>query len=655
MARLSESLRGIGLLPNPVSSGSSTALTFVLVIAALYIGREIFVPLALAVLLSFMLAPLVSWLQRHRIPKIPAVVGVVIMAFAAVGGFGLVVAGQLTQLAENLPDYQSNIQAKIRAIKIGGGPDGLFGRVSDMLQELGDEVVRPTEPTARVDGLPPTSLGGAKGPKPIPVEIVEPDLSPLRIVQTVIGPLIAPSITFGIVVVFVIFILVQRHDLRDRLIRLASTGDLNRTTQALEDAGSRVAKYLLTQVALNLSYGIPVGIGLWLIGVPNPLLWGMLAIVFRFVPYIGPILAATFPIALSIAVDPGWTMLLWTVALFVSLELVSNNFLEPWLYGAKTGLSPLAIIVAAIFWTWLWGPVGLLLSTPLTVCLVVLGRHVPQLAFLEVLLGTEPVLSPAESLHQRLLALNPDEATENAEEYLEDHSLEEFYSAVAIPALVSVDRDRARGALDDDRRGMVVDSIVTLIDNLSEVEDTPAAVAETDGPEATTEIEALPKEALSPGWHGRQVLCVGARGNLDDAAAAILGQLVERRGIGARVLSWVDVSPANLARLEVEGIQMVCLLYLNENSIAHARYLVRRMRRRIPEVPMLVAFLSLAADQAAQASAIKATKADVVATSLVETLDQISATGREIEAMAIGVPKAIVGKGGRGAKARTAS
>jgi predicted PurR-regulated permease PerM len=649
MARLSESLRSTGLLPNSVSSGSATALTFVLVIAALYIGRDIFVPLALAVLLSFMLAPLVSWLQGHRVPKIPAVVGVVIMAFVAVGGFGFVVAGQLTQLAENLPNYQSNIQAKIRAIKIGGGPDGLFGRVSGMLQELSDEFARPTEPAARGENLPPASLGGgAKSPEPIPVAIVEPDVSPLRIVQTVIGPLIAPSVTFGIVVVFVIFMLVQRHDLRDRLIRLTSTGDLNRTTQALEDAGSRVAKYLLTQVVLNLSYGIPVGIGLWLIGVPNPLLWGMLAVVLRFVPYIGPILAATFPIALSIAVDPGWTMLLWTVALFVSLELVSNNFLEPWLYGAKTGLSPLAIIVAVIFWTWLWGPVGLLLSTPLTVCLVVLGRHLPQFAFLEVLLGSEPVLTPAESLHQRLLALNPDEATENAEAYLEDHSLEEFYDAVAIPAMVSVERDRARGALDDNRRSMVVDGIVTLIDNLSEVEDKPATVAEADEPEAATRIEALPNGPLGPERHERQVLCVGARGNVDDAAAAILAQLVERRGIGARVLSWVDVSPANLARVEIEDIQMVCLLYLNENSIAHARYLVRRMRRRMPAIPMLVAFLSLPADQSAET--IKATKADVVSTSLVDALDQISAAGRETQAPAIDTPKALVGERGRGAK-----
>ncbi len=631
MARPSENLRSDGP-PGPVGGSASTALIFVIVIAALYVGRDIFVPLALAVLLSFMLAPLLSWLQRQRIPRIPAVIGVVSLAFTVVGVFAFVVAGQLTQLAENFPSYQSNLQAKIRAVKIGGAPDGLFGRVSAMLQELGDEVARPAVPTAA------TSPSASVGVAPIPVEIVAQNLSPLQIVETVIGPLIAPLVTAGIVIVFVIFILLYRNDLRDRFIRLASVSDLNRTTQALEDAGSRVANYLLMQVVVNLSYGIPIGIGLWLIGVPYPLLWGMLAVVLRFIPYIGPILAAMFPIALSIAVDPGWMMLALTVSLFVVVELVSNNIVEPWLYGAKTGLSPIAIIVSAIFWTWLWGPIGLLLATPLTVCVFVLGRHVPQFAFLDVLLGSERVLTPQESLQHRLLALHPDEATEDAEDYLQTHSLEEFYSEVAIPALVSIEGDRARGVLDEHRRGMVADSVITLIDNLSETEDKPAETAEPQN-----------KPVLKR-QHGpdpvRQVLCVGARGNLDDAAASILAQLAERRGIGARVLSWVDAgaSPADLARVEIEGIQMVCLLYLNDNSIAHARYLIRRLRHRMPAIPILVAFPSLPADPSAQAAAAKAIKADAVSTSLVDTLDRISAAWREFEKPAVDTQKATVGE-----------
>ena len=254
-----------------------------------------------------------------------------------------------------------------------------------------------------------------------------------------------------------------------------------RTTQALEDAGERVARYLLMQLIVNVTYGIPIGIGLWLIGVPYPLLWGMMATVLRFVPYIGPVLAAALPIALSIAVAPGWSMLLWTAALFIVLELISNNIVEPWLYGSQTGLSPIAIILAAIVWTWLWGPMGLLLSTPLTVCLVVLGRHVPQFAFLNVLLGSEAVLTPEESLHQRLLAADADEATELAEVFLKDQSLETFYQKIAIPALVTIERDRAAGLLDDRRQQMVAQGMFTVIENLSDHEDIAPAESPTVG------------------------------------------------------------------------------------------------------------------------------------------------------------------------------
>ena len=237
---------------------------------------------------------------------------------------------------------------------------------------------------------------------PLPVEVVEPEPQPLQVLRTIIGPLIEPLATGGIIVVVVIFMLIKREDLRDRFIRLVGASDLHRTTEALQDAGKRVGQYLLMQLIVNATYAMPIGIGLWVIGVPNALLWGLLALVLRFVPYIGPIIAAIFPIVLALAVDPGWTMLIWTVALFVAVELISNNVVEPWLYGSRTGLSPVAIIVAAIFWTWLWGPLGLLLSTPLTVCLVVLGRHVPQFQFLDVLFGSEPVLEPHEALYQRL-------------------------------------------------------------------------------------------------------------------------------------------------------------------------------------------------------------------------------------------------------------
>jgi hypothetical protein len=446
--------------------------------------------------------------------------------------------------------------------------------------------------------------------------------------------------------------LLQREDLRDRFIRLAGSHDLHRTTQALSDAGRRVAKYLLMQLIVNATYGIPVGIGLWLIGVPNPLLWGMLAMVLRFVPYIGPVIAALFPLALAIAVDPGWTMLLWTAALFIVLELTSNNLVEPWLYGSSTGLSPVAIIVAAIFWTWLWGPIGLLLSTPLTVCLVVLGRHVPQFAFLDVLLGSEPVLTPKESLYQRLLAGDPDEATERAEVFLEDKRLITFYDEVAIPALVMFEQDRARGVLDDDRRAIVSGGAMTLIDNLSEHEDTAEPVDDAETDEAgdppltgTLPVENLPSQFAAE-WQDRPILCAGGRGNLDDAASAMLAQILERHGLGTRAASHAALATTNLAGVDLQGVRLICLSYMNAESIAHARYLVRRIRRQT-QAPIMIGFWALEGDDVDRPDLAKATRSDVVVTGLADALEEVvkiaaaTAVAPDLSVRATGTPSAI--------------
>ena len=368
--------------------------------------------------------------------------------------FGMVVASQLGSLAENLPLYQKNIETKMQSIKDANLGEGLYGRVSKLFERLGHQmqenqaagtwrVVAPAEPAAA---------------PPLPVQVVDPTPQPLQVLKTIIGPLVEPLATGGIVIVVVIFMLLKREDLRDRFIRLVGASDIHRTTEALEDAGKRVGQYLLMQLVVNVTYAIPIGIGLWVIGVPNAPLWGLMALVLRFVPFIGPVISSIFPLALALAVDPGWSMLLWTVALFIVVELVSNNVVEPWLYGSRTGLSPLAIIVAAVLWTWLWGPLGLLLSTPLTVCLVVLGKHVPRFEFLDVMFGNKPVLEPHQQLYQRLLAGDPDEATERAEAFLEDSDLITFYETVAIPALAVGELDRARGVMSGERRKRVADS-----------------------------------------------------------------------------------------------------------------------------------------------------------------------------------------------------
>ncbi|BDA85272.1 ABC transporter permease [Aureimonas sp. SA4125] len=642
-SRLPETMRSDIPAIAPGAGLQSLAVS-VVVIAALYFGRDIFVPLALATLLSFALAPIISKLRRLHVPRTPAVIFVVLMAFIAILGFGALVAGQVSQLGSNLPKYQYNIQTKIRDLRSSATGGGVIEHASEMLQKLSEEIDEPDEAPASTRATTSTSTEPAP-PEPIPVRIQQPDPAPFEMLQTIVGPLISPLATGGVVIVFVIFILLQREDLRDRFIRLAGGNDLHRTTRALSDAGKRVAKYLLMQLVVNTTYGIPIGVGLWFIGVPNPLLWGMLATVLRFVPYIGPFIAMLFPMVLAVAVDPGWSMLFWTASLFIGIELVSNNVVEPWLYGASTGLSSVAIIVAAIFWTWLWGPIGLLLSTPLTVCLVVLGEHVPQFSFLHVLLGSQPVLSPHEQIYQRLLAGDPYEATEKAEDYLEEHSLRDFYDDVALPALALVEQDRARGVLDEVRRARVADGARTLVDNLSDHQDVVPAEADVepkDTPESiVVEGEEVPPlvYATRPGWEKDAVLCAGGRGNLDDVASEMLAQVLSQDAIGTQAVSFEELAAEKYTRLDLQGVQMICLSFMNAESVVHARYLVRRLRRRT-SVPILVGFWSLPPGEADRLELVKTTRADMSATTLAEAITQIEARAKvAVEQEAIVTPE----------------
>ena len=587
----------------------------VIAIAALYFGRDIFVPLALAMLLSFALAPAVRWLRRVGIPNLAAVLSVVAFAFLVIFSLGAIVAWQVADLAEQLPTYRFNIEAKIDSLRQSPPGGHLFERATSMVRDLGRKIEEEDKQAAEEQAAPAAS----DEPKPLPVEIHRPAPTSMQIISTILGPLVSPLATAGIVIVFVIFLLLKREDLRDRLIRLAGARGLPRTTQALEDAAQRVGRYLLMQLVVNTTYAIPIVLGLWLIGIPNPVLWGLLCGLMRFVPYIGPIVAAFFPLALSIAVDPGWTTLLLTGALFIAVELVSNNLVEPWLYGASTGLSPLAIIAAAVFWTWLWGPVGLLLSTPLTVCLVVLGRHVPQFAFLDVLLGNEPALSPPELLYRRLLAGDPTEATERAEEYLREHSLEAFYDDVALPALRLAEFDRDELHLTEEQRLRVTESALALIDNLDEWEENGRSKAKSDDEDEPEEEEGdIPQLTDVP------VLCAGARGNLDDAAAAALLQLLERRGANVRLLSYESLQTAALRELDLGRPAAIVLSYLNSDSLAHARFLVRRLRRRLPEARIIVALWSFEEEEAGRRDPLEATRADYVATSLKEAVARIA-------------------------------
>ncbi|WP_202326833.1 AI-2E family transporter [Mesorhizobium sp. 113-3-9] len=570
--------------PHPRTSLPNVATT-VTTVAALYFGREVFLPIAIALLLTFALAPLVSALKRVGIPRIAAVIASVLAAFAALALFSFIVATQVSELAQNIPVYQTNILAKIRSLKETGVGGGIISRLSGVVERVGQEI-------DRQDATLPAATPDKPPREPVPVEIVSRE-RPLEVLQNIVGPLISPLGSAGLIIVVVIFMLLEREDLRDRFIRLVGYGDLHRTTEALQDAGKRVGLYLLMQLVVNIVYAIPIAIGLWILGIPNALLWGLLALALRFVPYIGPAIGMLLPLFLALAVAPGWELVLWTAALFVVMELVTGNVVEPWLYGSRTGLSPLAIIVAAIFWTWLWGPLGLVLSTPLTVCLVVLGRHVPQFEFLDVLFGNEPVLEPHARLYQRLLAGDPDEATDHAEEMLEEKYLVEFYDKVAIPALLLGERDRVRGVMGDLQRRQVAASALTLVANLEDEAKEEAGEEDEQAEEAGEPGDAADEDAADlPDGTGLSVLCAGGRGELDDAAAAMLAQVLEVQGAAASTAGFADMEPASIRRLELEAIDTVVVGFLNRDSVKHARFLVRRLKRAKAALRVGVVFWS---------------------------------------------------------------
>ena len=632
-ARTSEEL--IALL-----SAVATAILAFIIITTLYFGREIFVPIALAILLSFVLAPLVGVLQRIRMPRGLAVVSVVILAFVLIFAMGSLLATQLTQLAGDLPRYQSTISEKIQSFRETTAGRGTLERASGMLKDLSKELEKPKDAAAGTG-----SILSPKAPAPltpVPVEVRQPDPSALESLQSLISPLLHPLATTGIIIIFVIFILLQREDLRNRLIRLAGSHDLQRTTAALDDAAGRLSRLFLIQLLLNGTFGVVIGMGLWLIGIPSAILWGILAAVLRFVPYIGAAIAAAFPLALAVAVDPSWSMLLWTIALFLVVEPIVGHVIEPMVYGHSTGLSPVAVVASATFWTALWGPIGLVLATPLTVCLVVLGRHVERLEFLDVMFGDRPALTPPEIFYQRMLAGDPTEAAEKAEEFLKERSLSSYYDEVALKGLQLAQVDAERGALDDERLTKIRDAVDEFTNNLSDQDDRlPPKLRSTTDAEATSAVESVAEDApyedlpvLSKGelpseWQSEYpVLCMAGRSFLDEAAAIMLGQLSTAHGLAARVEGAEALSTANIFRLETTGVAVVCLVYMDGSGPAHMRYSVRRLRRKLPKATIILGCWMKDMDPAGLELLRDGAKADLVAASLGEAIKLcIEATG----------------------------
>ena len=584
------------------------------IIATLYLGRDVLIPVALAALLTFLLAPMVTLLQRW-LGRIGAVLLVVFLILASAATGAYVLTRQMVDLATKLPDYQQNIQAKLRSFKLPSS--GRFTEFSAALEELkkdlpgGKAINSPSNSTNTGNDLL-VATPEVHPPAMLPVPLVEKsENNPFHVVRVVLSPLLGPLGTAALVLLLLIFMLLKREDLRSRIIRLIGQGHISATTRAMDDAGARVARYLLMQLIVNLTYGIAVAIGLHFIGVPNAPLWGAFATVLRFIPYVGPWIGATLPIALSLAVSPGWTMPLLTIGLFVLLELLSNNILEPWLYGSSTGVTPVALIFAALFWTWMWGPVGLVLATPLTVCLVVMGRHIPRLSFLGVLLSDEEALTPAEDCYYRLLTVGEQDESELVEAYLKANTLTALYDSVFVPVITRMETDYRLELLDDDQKALVEQSLTDLIDDVG-----TRAPSRRNAPEPDRDPMVNVPQPL-------KVYCLPARASRDELAGTMLAQLLRHARIEAESAPAKLESDEIVQRIENAAVDVICISVVAPSTVLHARYLCLKLRARLRTERIIVGLWGYTDRDSDAVRRVQDSGADEVVTTFEQAVEKI--------------------------------
>jgi len=609
------------------SSRSSTFIAVALAIAMLYFGRQIFIPLALALVLAFVLAPLVSLLQRTRLGRVPSVLIVLTLCLALSVALGWVVTNQLVEIMAHVGDYKSNLQEKVSSIR--RPKSGALGQATATVRELNKELSITEERQGERD------RSGMHGERPVPVQVTAPPSNFFQDIGSLLGPLAGPIETTAIVVIFTAFILIKQEDLRNRLIRLGGQGRLHVMTQALDEASSRLSRYLWMQLLVNICFGGLFGLGLLVIGVPHPLLWGALAALLRFVPYVGTLIAAAFPVTLALAVFPGWKHALLAFAVFAVLEIVTGNFLEPWIYGVHTGISSLAILVAAVFWTVLWGPVGLILSTPLTLCLMLAGRYIPRLDFLEVVLGDEPVLEPQERFYQRLLAMDADDARNIAESYLADKPLENFYESVVVPALALAEQDRHSEIIDEKVADNLSQNTREIIDDLGERFERQAAEALAAEGKERTRPPAVRLDL--PG-----IVCVPARDEADELVAMMLAQLLRLGGHRATYVSTGSIREM-FKSIAKSDIQIACVSALPPFAVGQARAMCKRLNAAFPGIKVIVGLWNFTGGEAKAQERIGAGCSDTIATTLTEAVEKIRQRAQltVVEAMNIPVDRTL--------------
>ncbi|HEV3255433.1 MAG TPA: AI-2E family transporter [Gemmataceae bacterium] len=566
----------------------------VLVTASLYLAQKILIPLSLAVLLAFILSPVVDVLQRRGLWRVPSVLVVVSLSFLLLGGIGLGLTLQLKSLAADLPRYQKNIAQKIAGLReVGQGT---------LLQDLQDMVKGITDGLSNEDqskeGEPP---------------VVRLESSRLPGFERAAGQAAEFLASAGLVVVLLVFMLIRREDLRNRLVRLVAHGRLVTTTRAFEEGARRLSRFLLMQLVINASFGLALGLGLFVIGVPYPLLWGILATTLRFLPYVGSLLTMVPLVLFGVAVFPTWTQPILVLALLVVLEVSTANVVEPLLFGHSTGVAPIALLAAAAFWTWLWGPIGLVLSTPLTACLVVLGRFVPHLEFLGVLLGDDPALDPEVTYYQRLLARDQDEATDLVEEFLQTHPREAVYDQVLAPALVLAKRDRESGALTPADEQFIVQVTRDIMDDL--------VMPQQQHPLDTA--ETTPTEATEPARAKVPVFGCPARDQEDELALHMFGHLLAPSGCQVEVLSAQMLTGEVVSRVQKERPAIVCIAALPPGGLAQTRYLCKRLRAQFPGLRIVVGRWGLSEHSDRVREQLLSAGADQVVTTLIEARSQL--------------------------------
>ncbi len=585
-----------------------TTTTILLVVAALYLARVVVVPVVLAALLAFLLTPAVSWLQRWRVPRIAAAVVTGLLAFALLGGLLATMLIQFQGLGRNLSTHREQILKKAEGVHQMMSGDWLQN-----LRSLFDDTVHTISPAAVT--TPPPSQVPSPGTA-IPAEGTPPPAAAATPTSNFWGPLMewtfAPAlevgVDVGIIVVLVVFMLTQHEDLRNRMIRLSGTRNVTSTTKALGEAARRVRQYLLMQFFINLSFGVVVAVGLWLIGVEDPLLWGLLGGILRYVPYIGTWLAAACPVLLSAALSDGWTQPLLVLGLFALLDLVITNALEPVVYGRSIGVSGTALLIAAVFWTWMWGPIGLILSTPLTACVVVLGRTVPSLEFLSVVLGDQPPLSPHLSFYQRLLARDEDEASAVVEEYTQKNGVEKVYDDLLVPALVHAKWARDRGGMTPEDEEFILAATGRLLEDVV----FPAQDA-IDSKETAKGGEEMKCRLL--------VLGCPAKDAVDEMALQMLQRLLPAGKCQMEVLSKDALAGEVLTRVGEAKPAVVVIGAVPAYSFSSIRYLCKRLRARWPDVRIVVGCWGLREDVKPTMERLMTAGADQASAELVRTRD----------------------------------